>query len=130
MKNLINLFAALFTMLQIGSAQMPSNVMTQLMEAEQTLLTEMIPTSGHEALVGIPVRVINNAHSDRLFIQPQVVLSEATLNIIDVDGNALLAYHFNHLSEIDLSIKRLPVGGDYTLNLKSKEGVASYKVVR
>jgi len=122
----MNLFAALVTLVNVTSAQIPTTFIETLIEAEEVIADDIISQSIRK---NVQVRVINNRNADRILIMPEVVLSEATLNIIDEAGNPLIAYHFNHLSEIDLSIKRLPAG-DYTLNLHSKEGSSSHKVFR
>ena len=129
MRNLISQFAAFICVINITTAQVPTSIVETIMAAEHTIAFEMQDNVEEEIRIGVPIRVINNKNTSNIFIQPEVVLSEATLNIIDEEGNAMMAYHFNHLSEIDLSIKRLPVG-DYTLNLHSKQGSSSHKVVR
>ena len=129
MKSLINIFAVLMTVCHAVTAQMPTTFVETMMQAEEEIneLASFDPYA--DAVASLPIRVINNKNASHIFIQPEVVLNEATLNIIDSYGNPLIAYHFNKLSEIDLSIKRLPAG-DYTLNLHSKEGSSSHKVVR
>ncbi len=129
MKNLINLFIATVILMNITNAQIPTSVVQLMMEIEEEKTEIAAFDPYHEIELGLPIRVINHKKADRIFIQPEVVLSEATLNIIDQDGNSLIAYHFDRLSEIDLSVKSLPAG-DYTLNLHSDQGSTSHKVVR
>ena len=119
----------MIAVMNIAFAQMPIGFVETVIAAEQSLSDEMQSAIVPQIQPELPVRVINNKHAKQIFIKPEIVLSEATLNIIDQEGNPLMAYHFDHLSEIDLSIKSLPAG-NYTLNVHSEQGSSSHKLIR
>ena len=121
MKNLLNLIIAIIIS-SATFAQMPAQLVEEIIAMEQEISEVKYQNE-------VPAKIVNHKHTDRLYIKPQVVLSEAVLNILDAEENVLIAYQFSHLSELDLSIKRLPAG-EYTLNISGKEGSITQQVHR
>ncbi len=119
MKNLMCLFVcAMFG--SVNFAQIPAVIIEDMVAMEE----ENAPIINQGVQTAIPVRVINHVKSEKIFIRPEMTLSEAELNLINDEGAALLAHHFDHLSEVDLSLVGLPEG-DYQLQIHSREGIVS-----
>ena len=77
--------------------------------------------SGNEI---VSARLIDNAKKGRIYFNSHVVLTDAKLNVIDQDGSAWLSHSFAVLSDLDISVKRLPEGR-YELLVSSDQGQRS-----
>ena len=78
---------------------------------------------------GYLVRLIDNAKSGRIYFNPNIVLTDANLNVVDKHGDTWLDHTFAVLSELDISVKNLPEGS-YELLVSSDQGTGSMSFYR
>ena len=77
----------------------------------------------------LPIRMNSNQEVNRIHIESQVTLKDVTVNVSDLEGNAYITYNFPVLSDLEMSLKRVPEG-DFVVMVSSKIGTASRKFVR
>jgi len=114
-----------FLTLQISAQNLPVELMIDM---ESFIMTNEEQIADRKPEV-IKVRMTPNDKADRIYIESRKTLVDATLNVTDLDGNAYLAYNFPVLSDLEMSIKSLPLG-DYLITIRSDVGSASMKFNR
>ncbi len=131
MRTITTKLAAILTIASIFSTQVRSqDIPVQLMiDMESFIITNEKHVEKAKTEESIKVRMTSNDKSGRIYIESQTTLTDATLNVTDLEGNPYIAYNFPVLSDLDMSVTRLPIG-DYVLTIKSDSGSASMRFNR